>query len=133
MESNKLTSLSQNLISEVKSKHDFSITLERLGEIRIADLLLLNRDSEKLCFWINLYNAYCIIQKKNLKPSLKSRLARKSFFKSKFIAFKDLKLSLDDIEHEILRKHKMWWSFGYISNPFPNKTLKKLSVDKLNP
>ncbi len=37
-----------------------------------------------------------------------------------------------DIEHQILRKSKIWWSKGYLSQPFTKPCFKKLRVNKFD-
>lgn len=86
-------------------------------------------DNQKKAFWINIYNAYTqIILSKN-PDQYKNR---GSFFGSKQIAIAGEQLSLDDIEHGILRHSRVKWSLGYFSKPFPSRFEKKTRVSKLD-
>ncbi|MEP6845515.1 MAG: DUF547 domain-containing protein [Panacibacter sp.] len=89
----------------------------------------LTNDDEKKVFWINIYNAYTqIILSKN--PDRYKN--RSDFFSDKQIAIAGTLLSLDDIEHGILRRSKIKWSGGYLNKPFPAKLEKKLRVSKVD-
>jgi hypothetical protein len=41
-------------------------------------------------------------------------------------------LSLNDVEHQILRRSKIWWAKGYLSQPFISSCFKKLRVSKFD-
>lgn len=133
MNSKELIELSQSLISKVKSKQEHVETLSSFERVSLEELKYLNSDKEKLVFWINTYNAFSLILKTKENPYLSNRISRKAFFSSRKISFRDIKFSLDDIEHKILRRNKIWWSFGYLTNPFPSKIFKSLSMKKLDP
>jgi hypothetical protein len=42
-------------------------------------------------------------------------------------------MSLDDIEHDMLRKSTLKWSLGYIRNPFPSQFEQSFQVFELDP
>jgi hypothetical protein len=75
----------------------------------------LDTDAKRLAFWINMYNAQVIIQLK-AKPELYKH--RKSFFARKSVIIGGKKVSLDVIEHGILRQSKVKWGLGYIDKLF---------------
>jgi hypothetical protein len=129
----ELLDLSKNLIGQVRSKSSHQPFLKQLCSVELTDLLRLTSDSEKLSFWINIYNAHSLILQERFKPNLQNRIARKRFFTKKEIRFLDLDLSLDDIEHKIIRQNRIWWSFGYLKNPFPKRFFKKLMVQQFDP
>ena len=61
----------------------------------------LNSDDKRLAFWLNIYNGFTqVILKKNPEQYK----TRSSFFSSKQIFIAGEQLSLDDIEHGILRR-----------------------------
>lgn len=89
----------------------------------------LNNDVNKKTFWINIYNAYVQILLVNNPEKYKKR---NSFFSSKEINIAGTKISLDDIEHGILRRSKNKWSLGYLQKLFTSSFEKKLRVDLLD-
>lgn len=57
---------------------------------------------------------------------------RYSFFSLKQIVIAGKQLSLDDIEHGILRRSKIKWGLGYLNKFFPPDFEKKFRVGKLD-
>ena len=96
-----LIGVSQSLLLAAKTSEPTDSLTTILQNISPADLeKQLVSDNQKKAFWINLYNSYTqIILSKNPDQYKK----RSSFFGSKQIIIAGTKLSLDDIEHGILR------------------------------
>lgn len=85
----------------------------------------LKNDQQKKTFWINLYNAwYQILAQKGLTPP--------KIFTVKELMFRNFSLSLDDIEHGILRKHRWKYSLGYFGQLAPGKTILMLTVEQID-
>ena len=84
----------------------------------------LNSENNKKSFWINCYNAFYQIE--ILKDN------SKSVYKNKTICIANQKLTLDEIEHGILRKGKFVIGFGYLKNPFFSNWIKKNQVLNLD-
>ncbi len=84
---------------------------------------------QKKAFWINLYNAY---SNSILKKDPEKYRNRNSFFKAKQIEVAGKTLSLDEIEHDFLRRTKIKWSLGHLNKLFPSRTAKELRVDKVD-
>ncbi len=128
--SNVLVEASQQFVYAVKTGEPVDSLVSELKNINYDELVSkLHSDDEKKAFWINLYNGFTqVILKKN-PEKYKSR---NKFFKSKQIEVANKKLSLDDIEHGILRHSKIKWSLGYLNKVFPNKTEKDLRVSKVD-
>lgn len=108
-------------------------TTDFISKLKTADqnqlLAQLNTDPKRLAFWLNLYNGFTqVILKKN-PEQYKSR---SSFFSSEQIMIAGKKLSLDDIEHGILRRSKTKWSGGYVSKISVSDFEEKFRVDKLD-
>jgi hypothetical protein len=103
---------------------------ERLATTPEDDLSRLheNEDAAK-AFWINLYNA--VVQSElDRKPSLYQ--SKGAFFGDDRIAVAGTRLSLDDIEHGILRSSKWKYGLGYVPRPSPSsfeRTYRLSSVD----
>ena len=75
----------------------------------------LDSDGKRLAFWINLYNGGT----QQLLERHRDRYEnRRAFFSTPAVTVAGRELSLDDIEHRILRRSYSKYSFGYIRNPF---------------
>ena len=125
-----LISVSQQLLLAAKIKEPIDSFVNILQNISAEDIRNdLKSDNLKKAFWINLYNAYTqVILTKN--PDFYKK--RSSFFGSKQILIDGKNLSLDDIEHGILRRSKIKWSLGYFNKIFPSKFEKENRVDKVD-
>ena len=125
-----LISVSQQLLLAAKTNEPTGSFVNILQNISKEDLKNdLKSDNLKKAFWINLYNAYTqFILTKN--PNFYKK--RSSFFGSKQILIDGKNLSLDDIEHGILRRSKIKWSLGYFNKIFPSKFEKENRVDKVD-
>lgn len=89
----------------------------------------LNNDDARKTFWINVYNAATQTALKAAPDQYKSR---NKFFKAKLVTVADKALSLDDIEHGMLRRSKNKLSLGYLNKWFPGRFEKDFRVDKLD-
>jgi hypothetical protein len=102
-----------------------------LSAFRMADEAVLHQqlatDNAKIAFWLNVYNAYVQVFLKNDQSLYKKR---NQFYTARMISFTSNKISLDDIEHGILRRSMFTWSMGYIRNPFPTTFEKKHRVNQ---
>ena len=125
-----LIQTSQQLLLSAK-RHEATDSLTTLFR-NITDQELatqLTDDNHKKAFWINLYNAYTqVLLSKN--PGMYQK--RSAFFGSRQIVIAGKELSLDDMEHGILRKSKVKWSLGYFNKWFPSAFEKRNRVDKLD-
>ncbi len=86
----------------------------------------LNSDEKKLGFWINIYNAFVLI-KLEQNPEIYKK--KNQLYSGKHFIISQKKISLDDIEHGILRKSKNKYSMGYFNNWFPGKFEKMMRVN----
>lgn len=100
---------------------------ETISTLELAALL--QKDSEKIAFWINMYNALTII---DLATKPEDYTNRNEFFKQKRLALADLNLSLDHIEHRILRRSKIKWAMGYLQRWFIPAWERRLRVEILD-
>lgn len=125
-----LIEISQQLLLQAKT-HEPTDSLVKIVEGISAEQLTaaLVDDNYKKAFWINLYNAFTqVILSKN-PDKYKNRGA---FFGDKQIAIAGRTLSLDDIEHGILRHSKVKWSLGHLTKLFPSSFEKKQRVDTVD-
>ena len=126
----KLTEISQQLLLAAKTREpvdSFISILTRLPEKTLEEQLI--TDDQKKAFWINIYNAYTQIILSHNPGRYKDRSA---FFSDRQIEIAGRKMSLDDIEHGILRHSKIKWSLGYFNKLFPSSFEKNSRVHKLD-
>ena len=126
---NTIVRLSQDFIYAAKTGNSADAFLNQLRKLNYNDLLGLNTDDMKKAFWINLYNGYTQLLLANHPEKYKDR---SSFFKAKQIEVAGMMLSLDDIEHDFLRRSRIKWSLGHLNKLFPSKREKELQVDKVD-
>ena len=127
---NRIIGLSQDFIYKAKTGEAITDLIATLKDTDYQILLSsLNTDNAKKAFWINLYNGQTQTALKSNPDKYKNRNA---FFKARRIDVAGNKLSLDDIEHGILRHSKNKWSLGYFNKLFPSNIEKKLRVDNLD-
>jgi len=127
---NDVVKLSQHFIYAAKTNEDAGVFINQLKNLNYTELISnLKNDEDKKAFWINLYNAYTNASL-HKNPGLYKN--RSSFFKNKNIIVAGKILSLDKIEHGILRRSKIKWSLGYLNKLFAGKKEKQLRVNKLD-
>ena len=121
--------LSEDLLLATKNTANVDHYIEGLSTCNEEQLYneLAGIDSRKT-FWINIYNAFVQILLKKQEPDLKRPGPRRKFFNSKSIYLSEHLLSLNDIEHGMLRHSALLWGFGYLRNSFPNHFEKKMRI-----
>lgn len=122
-----LLTLSEQLLYAIKTEVPTDSVEQLLSGYSLDRLIagLPNNRVRKL-FWINLYNAWyqiLAIREKKTQPDI---------FTTKAIHFKDFSLSLDDVEHGILRKYRWKYSLGYLPQFSPSQNIKKLAVSEID-
>ncbi len=102
--------------------------IRRLGSADLAQAL--TTDQARKTFWINLYNAlYQRLRHQMLRRD--EHAPRKSIFTMPAMEMDDLALSLDQIEHTLLRGHRHKFSLGYLPGFPPVATaLRPLMIRK---
>lgn len=125
-----LITLSQQLLLAAKTNEtvdSFTLILSNTTEAELVKQIATN--NQRKAFWINIYNAYTqIILTKNPDQYRK----RNSFFNSRQIVIAGRHMSLDDIEHGILRRSTLKWSLGYINKLFPSAFEKRNRVQSVD-
>lgn len=112
-------SLAQDLLRAVRSEgpHELQrLALQRVGiqELR-GDLV---NEASKRAFWLNVYNAFGQILLQEHPADLRSATAKLKHYGARRIEVAGQQLSLNDVEHGLLRGSRIWWSKGYFKNPF---------------
>lgn len=122
--------LSQNFLYAAKTGEEIEPYLDSLKKVDEQDLhVQLISDEKKIAFWLNLYNGFTQVL---LKKNPEQYKTRNTFFSNRQISVAGQMLSLDDIEHGILRHSKIKWSEGYLGKPFPGAFEKDFRVKKLD-
>jgi hypothetical protein len=120
--------LSQEFLYAVRTGKPAEKYLSAFKQADEANLMeQLTDDRARLAFWLNLYNAYVQI---HLKKNLDLYKQRERFYTARIIEFAGRHISLDTIEHGILRRSAFKWSLGYLRNPFPPAFERKYSVSR---
>ena len=122
-----LNTISEQLLLQVKLKKPVNDIVYLLANYSNKNIVLnLKTDQQKKAFWINIYNAFYQI------IALNNKTSSKKIFNVSNIKIGSFQLSLDDIEHGILRQFKSKYSLGFIRQFNPNSNLKKLVVNQLD-
>ncbi|OEK05149.1 DUF547 domain-containing protein [Roseivirga misakiensis] len=97
---------SKVILNDYLASESYAIELleKSLRTLEFFALDSLKNDAQKLAFWINVYNGFTNYQ--IVKNSLsKSVFEKTDFFTDRALKIGELDLSLDDIEHGILRRN----------------------------
>ena len=125
-----LNDLSQNFIYAARADGETKAYVDTLAVMNESALFeQLNNDAQKKAFFINIYNGYVQLLLKKDPEKYKKRSA---FFSNKQILLAGHNISLDDLEHGILRHSRIKWSLGYFGKIFPARFERKLRVDKID-
>ncbi|WP_408959509.1 DUF547 domain-containing protein [Natrinema sp. 74] len=129
-------SLSADLLFTVKTEGDADQLRERLATLEQSHLerALAGREG-KLAFWLNCYNAYAQLLLEEREPDLLEGgfLDRWKFFGRDRVPVCGVWLSLNDIEHGLLRSSKHPWGFGYIPRLFPSSFEREFRLEECDP
>ena len=124
---NNLNILSERLLLAVKMEKDYADFLKELDDFRLSGVeKQLYDDNHKMAFWINIYNSFFQILWKDMD------LRQPKIYTSKAINIAGKKVSLDDIEHGVLRRFRYKYSLGYFPDPFTSAFIKKWAVSKID-
>jgi len=91
----------------------------------------LDTDARRRAFWCNLYNAYSQILLED--EAALYRESKRRFFRLEAIPVAGREVSLNEVEHGMLRRSEFVWALGYLTNPFPGEFERRLRVDALDP
>jgi hypothetical protein len=87
--------------------------LARLSPERLPSPLY--QPNAATAFWLNIYNAFTAL---SLRENPAAFRKRGLFFRQRIYRVAGRRLSLDDIEHGLLRASRIKWSMGYLRKPF---------------
>jgi hypothetical protein len=118
--------LSEDLLYQVKmNKPTEELTSELANYLFSLFSQVVNTDERKKSFWVNCYNSYFLLLRR-------SGLDKPEVYTAKAITIAGIKLSLDDIEHGILRRYRYKYSMGFMRSFFVPKHIKNLTVERLD-
>jgi hypothetical protein len=86
-------------------------------------------DHATIAFWVNCYNAFTQLALAR-DPD---QYDRHRFFTRDIAPVAGRVLSLDDIEHGILRRGHVKWGLGYLRSPFGGAFLRRMRPSRLDP
>ncbi len=119
--------LSEQFLYKVKIEEPTTSLEAELATLDIQRLKDgLNNDAAIKTFWINMYNAWFQLL------AGREKMTRPEIFTKKAILIAGTKFSLDNIEHDILRKYRWKLSMGYLPRFFPGKLIKQLAVSEID-
>jgi hypothetical protein len=124
----RILELSVELLNGLEAKKDVSGVIAEYASLDLTDLAeTVDTREEKLAFWINTYNGF-VQHLLTSDPSLFDD--RGKFFKANQINIAGIMMSLDQIEHGIIRGNRWKLSLGYLPKPFQPKHVRKLKTKK---
>lgn len=104
--------LARRLLEQVRREHPTESTLQAIGRLDRFELDELRSDRRTaLSFWLNVYNAAAQLLLERRPELFESRWR---FFRTTAITVAGVELSLDDIEHGILRDKRSKYGLGYL-------------------
>ncbi len=123
--------LSVELLKRVRREEPIDNIKKRLAAHGPDELAAGLDASARLAFWCNVYNAYSQVlvdRRRELYHKSKRR-----FFALNAVPIAGRELSLNWIEHRLLRRSQFTWSLGYLANPVPGEFERSLRVEERDP
>ena len=103
----------------------------RLAELDRGELCgALDDDASRIAFWVDIYNAAVV---RMGVTGLSERGGRLRFFRQPAVTVAGQALSLDAMEHGILRRSRYKLSLGYATNPCPGAFERRYRVEGVDP
>ncbi|RQG98848.1 DUF547 domain-containing protein [Natrarchaeobius oligotrophus] len=128
-------SISADLLYAVKTEGNADWLQEQLATLERSRLARALTDCDgRLAFWLNCYNAYGQLLIED-DPSLLEGglLDRWKFYARDRIPISGVWLSLNDIQHGLLRGSKLPWGFGYLPRPIPSAFERRFRLEECDP
>jgi hypothetical protein len=102
-----------------------------LADLSDADLQIgLSDDDAKIAFWVDVYNAAAQLRPLDDVGSVRGRFR---LFRRPAVTVAGRALSLDAIEHGILRRSRWKLGLGYLGNPLPSPFERSHRVRRVDP
>ncbi|MFC7232054.1 DUF547 domain-containing protein [Saliphagus sp. GCM10025308] len=128
-------SISADLLYTVKTDGERGALRDHLATLERTRLdRALGGRAEKLAFWLNCYNAYVQILLEDDPTLLEGGvLDRWKFFARDRVPIAGVWLSLNDIQHGLLRGSRHPWGMGYLPRPFPTAFERQFRLESVDP
>lgn len=127
VEMSNINQLSERLLLAVKMEQDSRQLIDDLASLALKDLEnQLKDDTHKKAFWINCYNAFFQVLRKSKK------LDKPQIYREQHITIANKSLSLDDIEHGILRQLRYKSLVDYTYDPTVLEHIKNWAVRSID-
>lgn len=128
-------SLAGDLLYAVKTEGDTGWLREHLATLERPRLeRALSSREGKLSFWLNCYNAYAQVLLESEPTALEDGpLQHWKFVARDRIPVGGVWLSLNDVEHGLLRRSKHPWGLGYLPRPFPSSFERRFRLPECDP
>lgn len=103
----------------------------RLADLDESELAAgLADDAARIAFWLDVYNAAVV---RAGAVDLTDRRIRWRHFRQRSLVVAGQRLSLDGIEHGLLRRSRWKLGLGYLGNPLPSRFERRHRVGRLDP
>ena len=127
-------SLSADLLYAVKTEGETERLQRQLATLDPDQLArTVSSQQARLSFWLNCYNAYAQLLLEDESVLEDGRVGRWQFFARDRVPVAGSWVSLDDIEHGMLRRSKHPWGFGYLPRPFPSSFERRFRLEEVDP
>jgi len=120
---------STRLLEAVRTGEETAQLVAFLAELEESALDELDDDAAK-AFWLNVYNAFVQLR---LAEDADRFADRRQFFGAEELTVAGADLSLDDVEHGILRRSKSKFGLGYLPSPFPGAFERRHRLESVDP
>ncbi|KAB1185369.1 MULTISPECIES: DUF547 domain-containing protein [Haloferax] len=124
------TDLSSEFLNAVKRGEDSEQYRAELATVDSAQLPPAEQPNTATAFWVNVYNAFV---QRDLKSDPSLYESKRRFFGQRRHAIAGTDLSLDDIEHGILRSSKWKYGLGYVPRPFASEFEREHRLPTVDP
>jgi hypothetical protein len=121
-------------VREGRNAEAFAAELAQMDLGELADEL--NRDAAKLAFWINVYNAAAQGLLSPPPPGagrVRRLLHALQQYRHKGLIIAGRAMSLNDIEHGLLRRSRLWWSPNLGRKIWTSAFERRFRADRLDP
>lgn len=122
--------LAEDLLLATRHDEPTESARDGLATLSESTLAHLDTDKAKFAFWINVYNA-ATQDALNTRPEQYEN--RRTFFSRPLVTVAGVELSLDDIEHKILRRSYTKYALGYVRSPFRDEFCDRHAVEQRDP
>jgi len=125
----------ESLLFAVRREEDPTPHLERLATLDPdrLDRGLATR-AAKTAFWLDVYNAVAQHALREDPSLFEPRFGIvRPVFRRSLVSVAGHDLSLDDVEHGLLRGSKLGWGLGYLPDPFPDAFERRFRVSSADP